>query len=127
MTGPMTGTERDRATTGGVHDAITKKKLRLYWDAAAVDGAPSRDAVLEAVWAALRQRHDPPGTSQDEKVEVHTVTAASEPGTFRLAFRYVFDRDFASQYDEKEAFEVELVVDATGALLAFTGWNPQGE
>ena len=113
--------------TGGVQDAIAKKKLRLYWDAAEIAGAPPRDALLEAVWAALRQRHDPPATSQDEKVEVRSVTAGSQPGTYRLAFRYVFDRDFASQYDDKEAFEAELVVDGTGALIDIAAWTPQGE
>jgi hypothetical protein len=106
-------------------DALAQKKLLVTWDVPDDDGAPPRDALLAAVWAALRQQHRAPETSQDEQVEVRSVAPGSEPDTFRLAFRYVFDRDFASQYDQRETFDAELVVDRTGALVSITAWLEQ--
>jgi hypothetical protein len=108
-----------------VKDAIARKKLRVYWDAPDLDGAPARDALLDGIWTALRQQHRAPETSQDERIEVQSVTAGDEPGTYRVALRYTFDRDFASQYDERETFTAELVLDRTGALASIDSWVSQ--
>jgi hypothetical protein len=102
-------------------DAIAKKKLRVYWDAPEPAGAPPREALLEGLWAALRQQHRAPEISQDERVEVRSVTAADD-GSFRVRLRYTFDRDFASQYDEREIVDGELVLDRAGALVAIEAW-----
>jgi hypothetical protein len=106
--------------------ALATRKLRVSWDAPAVDGAPDRAALLDGIWAALRQRHAAPAIAQDEQVEVLAITADA-PGTFRVALRYTFDHDYASQYDRRDTFAVELVVDHAGALLAVAGWRPLGD
>lgn len=102
-------------------DAIGKKKLRVEWDAAELPSGPSKDVLLEGLFAVLRQRHRAPETSQDERVAVRSVTP--ESGGVRIKFRYVFDNDFASQYDETEKFEAEVVLDGSGGLVEVSQWS----
>lgn len=102
--------------------AVATKKLRVYWDAAPLASAPPREALLEGVWAALRAQHGPPGSSQDERVEVRSVTEGPSPDTFTVAFGYVFDRDFASQYDETERYDGAVLLDRAGALVSIASW-----
>jgi hypothetical protein len=103
-------------------DALAKKKLRVYWDAPEPAGAPPREALLEGVWAALRQQHRAPAISQDERVEIRALTAADD-GSVRVRLGYAFDRDVASPYDERELIDAELVLDRTGALIAIEAWT----
>lgn len=102
--------------------AVAKKKLRVYWDAPEPPSAPPRDAMLDGIYAALREQHAAPATSQDERVEISAVTA-NDDGTFLVRLRYTFDRDFASQYDERESFDGEVVVDGKGALVSVPHWT----
>lgn len=114
-------------TTGvpAIDDAIAKKKLRLYWDAAAM-GDGDRAAILSALWQAVRERRDAPGTSQDERLEVRDV-AVDGDGVRRVRVRYVFDNDFNSQYDKTESFEIELRVGDGGELVAVDRWEQESD
>lgn len=103
-------------------DALGRKKLRVEWPAPPAAAAPAQARMLEGLWAALRQQHAAPGNSQDERLEVRAVTPG-DAGTFRVSFRYVFDNDYASQYDETEAFDAEVVLDRDGALVAIGHWT----
>ena len=107
--------------TTSAQDAISRKKLRVDWDAPELPSGPSKDVLLEGLFAVVRQRHRAPENSQDERVEVRSVTA--ESGGARIKFRYVFDNDFASQYDETEKFEAELTLDGSGGLVDVSQWS----
>ena len=108
--------------TTGAGDAIARKKLRVEWPAPDVPATPARERMLDGLWAALRQQHAAPGNSQDERLEVRSLTPG-DAGTIRVTLRYVFDNDYASQYDETEAFDAEVVLDGQGALVAIGHWT----
>lgn len=103
-------------------DAVARRKLRVTWTAPDLDGAPDRAALLAGIWAALRRQRAAPGISQDEAVEVRAITPAADG--LRVSLGYVFDHDFASQYDRCDGFDVELVLDGAGALIAIAAWTP---
>ncbi|PKN57923.1 MAG: hypothetical protein CVU56_08445 [Deltaproteobacteria bacterium HGW-Deltaproteobacteria-14] len=106
-----------------VADAVAAKKLRLYWDVGALPaGAPDKDAILEALWGVVRDRHAAPGVSQDERLDVRAVAAAAGGGV-DVQFYYVFDRDFAAMYDQTEAFEGEVALSADGATASVVSWR----
>lgn len=106
-----------------VADAVAAKKLRLYWNVDALPaGAPGKDAILEALWGVLRDRHAAPGVSQDEHLDVRAVVAAADGGVLVHVY-YVFDRDFAALYDQTEAFEGEVALSADGAVASVVTWR----
>jgi hypothetical protein len=101
--------------------AISRGTLRVDW-AAAIDAPDApREALLEALWTALRARRDPPGASQDERLEVRSLEPVD--GGFRARVRYTFDHDFASQYDRTESFGLELRIDDRGELVGAPRWD----
>lgn len=102
-------------------DAIAAKKLRVYWNAPAAPKLPSQDALMPALWAAMRQKKDAPGQSQDEDLEVIAIDTTD--GGFRVRVRYMFDYDFASQYDQTERFEGEILLDGKGGLAGIARWD----
>lgn len=106
-----------------VADAVAAKKLRLYWDVDPLPaGAPDKDAILEALWGVLRDRHAAPGVSQDERLDVRAVVAAADGGV-QVQVYYVFDRDFAAMYDQTESFEGEIALSADGAVVTVVSWR----
>lgn len=96
--------------------ARATKKLRVYGEDR-LPAAPSTEAIVGALYGiARRLRPEPPGVCQDEGIQV--VAATPAPGGWRVDVRYVFDRDFASQYDKTEAETWEVLwAPATGAHL----------
>lgn len=92
------------------------EKLRLQWR-----GPPpaEADALARTVFALVAARQPGrPGPSQDETLTLEAVG----PGV--LAFEYVFDHDYASQYDATERWS------GTAALIAGawtrTDWRTGG-
>lgn len=106
-----------------IADAVGAKKLRLYWDVAALPaGGPDKDAILLALWGVLRDRHAAPEVSQDERLDVRAVRATAGGGVV-VEFFYVFDRDYAAMYDQTESFEGEVALAADGALERVITWR----
>ena len=106
-----------------VRAAVNAKKLRLYWDVPALPAGLDQDAVLAALWQVLRgHRPEPPGTSQDERLDVLTVEAVAGGGA-RVVFHYVFDRDFAAMYDQTEAYDGEVELSPRGDVVATIAWR----
>ena len=98
------------AATVAMRQALEQRRLRVHVKTA-LPGGLTQERVLAAAWTAVRARHVAPGNSQDELLELETVTP--ENGGFLVRLRYVFDADFASQYDATESHALELWLDQT--------------
>lgn len=83
-------------------DAVSEQKLRVTWRVEPSD-AP-RDLEPRAYALVCSRQPRRPGNSQDELLDITAVEPT--PEGWRLRFSYVFDHDFASQYDSSEAWVV---------------------
>jgi alpha/beta superfamily hydrolase len=83
-------------------DAVADRKLRVTWRVEPND-APS-DLEPRAFALVCAKHPTRPGNSQDELLDITAVEAT--PEGWRLRFAYVFDHDFASQYDKTESWTV---------------------
>ena len=96
-------------------EALARKKLRARWGAA--PAGVDRDAVLEAVFAAICARQPTrPGASQDEYVDLREITATD--AGLQIQLTYTFDWDYASASDQTEAHDATLVIGPAGATIS---------
>jgi hypothetical protein len=92
-------------------EALAAKKLRV---------SPTTSPTLAPrLYALVRARLErTPGSSQDELLDVTAVEPVE--GGARVTFTWVFDHDFASQYDQTEAWRG---VASLGAVDVLEVWE----
>jgi hypothetical protein len=95
-----------------VKQAVTDKRLRLQLDGTLPQGLDVWRVWAEA-WQVVLARHGgPTRVSQDALLEL--VDSQAEPGGFVVTLRYLFDADFASQYDATQTYDLVLGLGAAG-------------
>lgn len=100
--------------------ALATKKLRLSWSVPQPGDLPA-DVVARVFDLVCARQPQRPGLSQDESLLFES--AARRDDGWHLAGRYVFDRDYASQYDATETWRFDAVVGDDSVLSTWTPEN----
>lgn len=102
-------------------DALASKKLRVSWSVDRPGDLPS-DVVARVFELVCEKQPERPGLSQDEALVFES--AARRDDGWHVSGRYVFDRDFASQYDATRTWRFEAIV---GDQATLSTWTPANE
>ncbi|MBL8940072.1 MAG: hypothetical protein JNM69_36320 [Archangium sp.] len=101
-------------------EAVSAKKLRVSWSVDRPGDLPL-DVVARVFELVCEKQPERPGLTQDEALVFES--AARRDDGWHVSGRYVFDRDFASQYDVTETWRFEAVVAAEATLTMWTSAN----
>ena len=103
-----------------IDEALATRKLRLSWSVPQPGDLPAHviTRVFDLVCARQPER---PGLSQDESLVFES--AARRDDGWHLSGRYVFDRDFASQYDVTETWRFDAIIGDEATLSTWTSAN----
>lgn len=103
-------------------EALAEKKLRVSWRCSRpVELPPGAEARTFALVCGKQPAR--PGGSQDELLEF--AEAARDGDGWRLSVGYVFDHDFASQYDKTERWQLVAWLGGDGRD-ALERWDREG-
>lgn len=101
-------------------EAVSAKKLRVSWSVDRPGDLPA-DVVARVFELVCERQAERPGLTQDESLVFES--AARRDDGWHVSGRYVFDRDFASQYDVTETWRFEAVVGDQATLSTWTSAN----
>jgi hypothetical protein len=101
-------------------EAVATKKLRISWSVPQPGDLPA-DVIARVFELVCARQPERPGLSQDESLLFES--AARRDDGWHLSGRYVFDRDYASQYDVTETWRFDAVVGDGAVLSTWTSVN----
>ena len=101
-------------------EAVSAKKLRVSWSVDRPGDLPS-DVVARVFELVCEKQEQRAGLSQDEALVFESATRRDDG--WHVSGRYVFDRDYASQYDVTETWRFEAVVGDAATLSTWASAN----